>query len=65
MSEKNMIREKIMMSLRITEGVEIKLLDERKVNELEKLHLVRITNGRVICTQEGLLVLDSIIHFLS
>ena len=65
MSKELILRERIMMSLRISEGIELEHLDMKKVNMLLDLSLLEIVGKKVRCTEKGITVLDSIIHFLS
>ncbi len=63
--------EYLMMSLRLTEGTDLRrladlgfVLDNRKIDELIELGMVTVTNSHLIATQRGRLVLNAVLRSL-
>ncbi len=63
--------EYLMMSLRLTEGTDLRrlanlglVLDNRKIDELIELGMVTVTNSHLIATQRGRLVLNAVLRNL-
>lgn len=64
LSDKEYLMEKLYMSLRINEGLDINFFNDEKLKDLafdlEKRDLAQVVNEKIILTSKGFLILDSI-----
>ena len=58
------IKERIFLGLRLRNGVEIDILNKKKVEELLKNGYAEKENGRLILTRKGVLVINEIVRYL-